>query len=71
MRLIPDYIGRKLTCHGCGETRSVKYSVDLYDGQGNYLDTVTLCNKCALDYKAMEERSLNDRIHNNSGLSDR
>lgn len=35
-------------CEVCGETRSVKYPVDTYDGEGNPTGQVHMCNACAL-----------------------
>ena len=35
-------------CYFCGETRSVKYVVDLYNPYGSRALTVDCCNRCAL-----------------------
>lgn len=50
--LIPDWQTKNLRCHFCGETRSVKYSMEvhnpiIHDGPTK----VAVCNKCALQFK--------------------
>ena len=49
MKLIPNWQDKLLQCHFCGETRSVKYVVEL---NGAICDNkpleVCACNKCAL-----------------------
>lgn len=49
MKIIPNWQDKLLRCHFCGETRSVKYVVEL---KGAVCDNkpleVCACNKCAL-----------------------
>lgn len=56
LRLIPVHERADHKCAACGETRSVKYIVDLFDGDGNTLGEVSLCNKCALLYMASNDK---------------
>ena len=46
MKIIPNWKEKKLRCHFCGETRSVKYTVYLEEYE--FHDDVPCCNKCAL-----------------------
>lgn len=48
MKLIPNWQYRNLTCHFCGETRSVKYELEIHDFESNIPKVVCACNKCAL-----------------------
>ena len=49
MRVIPDWRNKNLRCHLCGETRSVKYAVEVFDPViDNKPTEVCVCNKCAL-----------------------
>ena len=48
MRLIPDWNTKQLTCYFCGESRSVKYELELHDSESENSKTVCACNKCAL-----------------------
>lgn len=49
MKVIPNWPEKKLRCHFCGETRSVKYEMDIIDPVvDSKLTTVAVCNKCAL-----------------------
>lgn len=49
LRLIPNWHERNLICHFCGETRSVKYSMQVYNPiASNNVTEVCVCNKCAL-----------------------
>ena len=58
MKLIPDWRNKNLRCHFCGETRSVKYMMGIFDPVVDDKPTeVCVCNKCALRYnnKQIEE----------------
>ena len=45
-----DRIG-KCRCYFCGDTRSVKYMMDIYDPViSNKMTSVCICNKCAARY---------------------
>lgn len=46
MKIISNWKEKKLRCHFCGETRSVKYMVYLEEYE--FHDDVPCCNKCAL-----------------------
>lgn len=49
MKYIPNWKDKKLTCHFCGEKRSVKYMVEVFDRfQEDEPFEVCACNKCAL-----------------------
>lgn len=52
-KLIPNWQEKKLRCHLCGETRSVKYTATIFDPVvDRYKATdVYICNKCATYYK--------------------
>lgn len=51
MKLIEDWQKRKLKCHFCGTTKSVKYSVKVLDPVISSKQTeVCCCNKCILKY---------------------
>lgn len=51
MRLIPDWRNKKLRCHFCDETRSVKYAIKVFNPAiDNKPTEVCICNKCALLY---------------------
>ena len=54
MKLIPDWNTRQLTCFFCGETRSVKYELELHDFESPIPKTVCACNKCALTRNKQE-----------------
>ena len=49
MELIPNWRNKNLRCYFCGETRSVKYLIKVFDP---VIDSkpikVCACNKCAL-----------------------
>ena len=51
MKIIPNWQDKLLWCYFCGETKSVKYIVEL---KGAICDNkrleVCACNKCALIY---------------------
>lgn len=46
MKYIEDWVNKRNKCHFCGETRSVKYQVEIMTNNG--MKTVCACNKCAL-----------------------
>jgi len=48
-KLISNWNKKKLRCHYCGETKSVKYTREIYDPtiDANNTVTVNVCNKCA------------------------
>lgn len=48
MRLIPNWQDRKLKCHFCGDTRSVKYEMKIHDFESPIPKTVCVCSRCAL-----------------------
>lgn len=54
MKIIPNWKEKKLRCHFCGETRSVKYTVYLEEYE--FHDDVPCCNKCALLFSATQPR---------------
>lgn len=52
MKIIPKAERRKCSCYFCGETRSVKYLVKIFDPVvDNKPCEVACCNKCALLYE--------------------
>lgn len=49
MTYIPNWQYKNLKCYFCGETRSVKYIIDINDPIiNNKCTEVFCCNKCAL-----------------------
>ena len=54
MKLIPDWQNKNLTCHFCGETRSVKYELEIHDFESDTPKVVCVCNKCALARNKLE-----------------
>ena len=51
MNIIPDWRNKKLRCHFCDETRSVKYMMKIVDPVVDDKPTeVCVCNKCALKF---------------------
>lgn len=49
MKLLKDWPNRSYRCFFCGETRSVKYEVEIIDPViGNKPTLVCACNKCVL-----------------------
>lgn len=49
LKLIPDWSKKNLSCYLCGETRSVKYEMEIIDPVISDKPTkVCVCNKCAL-----------------------
>ena len=52
MKIIQGWKEKKLHCHFCGQTTSVRYTLRLRDEAGQ-INTVTCCNRCVLRY--MEE----------------
>ncbi len=54
---IENWQQKNLTCHFCGEKRSVKYYTKVATGTGftpSRLEKVPCCNKCALTLKVIE-----------------
>jgi hypothetical protein len=50
-KLISNWRNKNLRCHFCGETRSVKYTMKIFDPIVDSKSTeVCVCNKCALRY---------------------
>ena len=48
IRYIPDWHKKNLRCHICGETRSVKYEMEMLDPVEDSKPTmVCVCNRCA------------------------
>lgn len=62
MKIIPNWKEKKLRCHFCGETRSVKYTV--YLTEYDFHDDVPCCNKCALRFARLTEKGGIERIKN-------
>lgn len=54
MKLIPNWQKENLVCHFCGETRSVKYQLEIHDFESDIPKTVCACNKCALTRNKQE-----------------
>lgn len=55
MKLIPDWRNKNLRCHFCDETRSVKYTMKIFDPVVDNKPTeVCVCNKCVLRYNNKE-----------------
>lgn len=59
MKLIPNWQDRKLKCHFCGDTRSVKYKTKILviDTIPNTEETekeVCVCHRCALTCNKQE-----------------
>ena len=57
MELIPNWQDKDYGCYFCGETRSVKYMLEII----NPVDSdkpikVPVCNKCALRYADKEKK---------------
>jgi transcription elongation factor Elf1 len=51
MKLVPDWKNKNLRCHICGKTRSVKYTIEIFDPVVDNKPTIVYaCNKCALRY---------------------
>ena len=49
MKLIHDWVNKKLRCYFCGEMRSVKYIMEIFNPvESDKLIEVYVCNKCAL-----------------------
>jgi hypothetical protein len=48
MKLIPNWQKENRVCYFCGETRSVKYELEIVDFGSKIPKTVCACNKCAL-----------------------
>ena len=56
MRIIPNWQKKKLRCHFCGETRSVKYEIEVFDPVISDKPTfVCVCNRCVLHYDTRKE----------------
>lgn len=59
MKLIDNWTNKKLRCYFCGSTKSVKYTVNVFDPTiSNKLTDVCCCNKCALLQPKQAERSI-------------
>lgn len=54
MKLIPSQRRENLRCYFCGETRSVKYELEIHDFDSDIPKTVCACNKCALSRNKLE-----------------
>lgn len=53
MKIIENWWDKQLTCHFCGETRSVKYTTKIFVPVIDDKPTeVYVCNKCALIHSA-------------------
>ena len=51
MNIIPNWKERNLRCHFGGETRSVKYEIEVFDPViDSKPNNVCICNMCALRY---------------------
>ena len=49
MKIIPNWQEKKLKCHICGEGKSVKYIIEIFDRfVSDEPFEVCACNKCAL-----------------------
>ena len=56
MNIIPNWKERNLRCYFCGETRSVKYEIEVFDPVVDSKPSkVCICNKCALRYALNEK----------------
>ena len=56
MRIIPNWQKKNLRCHFCGETRSVKYEIEVFDPVISDKPTfVCVCNRFALHYDMKKE----------------
>lgn len=52
MKYIENWQNKKLKCYFCGETKSVKYTIKIFDGIADNKPTeVCVCNKCVLVHK--------------------
>lgn len=56
MKIIPAGLRQGLTCYFCGETRSVKYELEIHGFTGDFPKTVCACNKCALTRNKLEAK---------------
>ena len=56
MKLIPNWQRENLRCYFCGDTRSVKYELEIHDFTGNFPKVVCACNKCALARNKLEAK---------------
>lgn len=64
MKIIDNWQTKQLRCHFCGETRSVKYEMDVVDPVVDNKPTkVAVCNKCALTHKEAEVKKLTNIIN--------
>ena len=51
MKIIENWQDKNLRCHFCGETRSVKYTMKIFDPVVDDKPTeVCVCNKCVLQH---------------------
>ena len=53
MTLIFGWKEKKLQCHFCGQTKSVRYALRL-KGEDGQVNTVACCNKCVLKHMGDE-----------------
>lgn len=59
MQIIPADQRENLRCYFCGDTRSVKYTIRVFDPVlGTYQEDVCCCNKCAASYSETNETSV-------------
>jgi hypothetical protein len=58
MKLIPNWSTKKLTCHFCGDTRSVKYEQTIRGPRLGSVDVVPVCNTCVLKGITRQEEGL-------------
>ena len=57
MKFIPNWREKKLKCYFCGEERSVKYIVEIFDRfVSDEPFDVCACNKCALSHDHPTEK---------------
>lgn len=55
MKIISNWKNKNLRCYFCNETRSVKYTMEIFDTViDNKPTEVYVCNKCALKYNNKE-----------------
>ena len=50
IQLIPGWQNEKLKCYFCGSTKSVKYTIEIFDPviDDTKFSKVCVCNRCAL-----------------------
>lgn len=68
MKYIPDWQNKKLRCHYCGSTKSVKYEVEVFDPViADTPTSVCACNMCAMRYSNPSAKLFKAVSDNNSG----